>query len=162
MESVECFSIDFSCALDFHEHVKTLALTNDWNHPTDVGATDAVFGLHLAIGSLFATGSSDVPILDLKVSRHDIVDVNVLESSVAVVLEQDEHFVAAFAANRHRLFSCGEVPSVVNDADDWCVHCIPATTWSCLFSTKFTMCRCADCGVFWRWVWCEKVVLNRQ
>ena len=162
MEPVECFSIDFTGALDFHEHIKTLTLTDDWNHPTDVGATDAVFGLHFAIGSLVATGSPDVPIFDLKVGWHDIVDVNVLQRCVTVVLEQDEHFIAAFAANRHRLLSCGEIPSVVHDADDWCVLCIPATTWSRLFSTELTMGRCADCSVFGGWVRCEKVVLNRQ
>ena len=106
MESVECLGIDLSGAFDFHEDVETLSLADQWDHPTDVGASDAVFGLHLAVGSLVATASTDVPILDLKVSWHDIVDVNVLQSRVTVVFEQDEHFVAAFAADRKRLLSC--------------------------------------------------------
>ena len=106
MESVECLGIDLSGAFDFHEDVETLSLADQWDHPTDVGASDAVFGLHLAVGSLVATASTDVPILDLKVSWHDIVDVNVLQSGVTVVFEQDEHFVAAFATNWKRLLSC--------------------------------------------------------
>ena len=106
VESVECFGIDLSGALDFHEDIKTFSLADQWDHPTDVGPAYAVFGPHLAIGSLVATASTDVPILNLKVSWHDIVDVNVLQSGVAIVFEQDEHFVAAFATDWKRLLSC--------------------------------------------------------
>ena len=100
MESVECFRINLTRSFDFHKDIKTLALSNEWHHPTDVGTTFAFFGAHLAIGSLVAASTTNVPIGNFEVCWHDIVDVHVLESGVTVVLEQNEDFVSSLSTNR--------------------------------------------------------------
>ena len=139
MEPVQCFSIDLSGSLDFHEHIKAFTLANKRNHPADVCATNTVFGVHFTIGALFATAASYVPVGDFKVCWHDIVDVHILQGGVSVVLEEDQDFVSTLSANRQRLLSSGEVTSVVNDADHRDVFSVSATPWSCLFGTELTV-----------------------
>ena len=99
VEAVQCFSINLSRALDFHEHIEAFSLADERYHPTDVGATNTVFGAHLAICALLATAATNVPVSDFEVCWHDVVDVHVLQCSIAVVFEQNQDFIAAFAAN---------------------------------------------------------------
>ena len=144
METVQCFSIDLSRALDFHEHIKAFTLANKRDHPTDVSATYTVFCVHFTVGALVATAATDVPVGDFEVRRHDIVDVHVLKSGVSVVLEEDQDFVATLSSNRKRLLSSGKVTSIVDDADDRCVLSISSTPWASLFGTEFTVRWCSD------------------
>ena len=70
-----------------------------------MGAANAVFGAHLAIGALVAAATTNVPVCNFEVCRHDIVDVNVFQGRVTIVLEQDEDLVSSLSTNWECLLS---------------------------------------------------------
>ena len=114
METVQGFCIHFTAALDVKGHLEAFAFLDLGHVPDDVETTLAVFGGHGDIVSL-ATGALELPVLDLKLGRQDVVDVQVAEGCVAVVFEQNQHFIAALATQRDGLLAGAEVSAVVDD-----------------------------------------------
>ena len=144
MESIECFCIDLAFTLDFKGDVKSLALGNNWNIPCDFDTSLGFVCRHFNIASLLSTCTTDVPVFDRKVRWNDISDEDILESSITVVLEQDEYFVSTLSTHWNRLLSSREVSSKVADSYCWCFRSISYTNRSKLLGTELESCRCID------------------
>ena len=116
MESVEGLGVNFTAAFDVEGYFKSLTLLHDGHMPYDVKPTFTIFRGHLHVVSL-SIGALKFPILDFELWWKHVVDVQVAQSGIAVVLEQNEHFVATLSSKRNGLLSCAEISSVVNDLD---------------------------------------------
>ena len=149
VESVESFCIDFAFALDLKGDIQSLTLANDRDLPSDF---NTIFGLvcrHLNIASLFATSTTDVPVLDFKVRWDYITDEDILKCRISIVLKQNEDFVSSLSTHWDGLLSCGEVSSQVAHTNGWCLGCVTNAYRSELFRAKLESCRCIDSLVCW-------------
>ena len=106
MESVECFSIDLAFTLDFKGYIETLALANNWKFPCNLDSVFSFVCCHVNVCTLFSTSASNMPILDFKVGWDDVLDENILQCSVAIVLKENENFVATLSTHWNCLLSC--------------------------------------------------------
>ena len=116
MEAVQRLSVNFARALDVKGDFEALALLDLGYVPHDVKTAFAVFGGHGDIITL-AAGVLQLPILDFKLGWKHVVDVEIAQRGIAVVLKQDQHFVATLSAQRNGLLARTEVAAVVNHLD---------------------------------------------
>ena len=116
VEAVEGFSVNFSGPLDVKGHLKALTLLNNRHVPNDMETAFSFFGGHGHVVTL-STSALELVILDLKLRWKNVVDVEVAKGRIAVVLKQNQHFIATFAAQRDGLLTGAEVATVVNDLD---------------------------------------------
>ena len=146
VESIQCFSIHFTRALDVKGNFEAFAFLNLWNVPNDVEATFTVFRGHGDVISL-AIGTLEFPVLDFKLRRQYIVDVKVAERRVSIVLKQDQHFIAAFATQRDGLLSGTEVSAVVNDLQTRRINGFTCANWTKALCTEFDSGRCINATI---------------
>ena len=119
METVECFSVNFSASLDIKGNFQTFTLLDLGDMPYNMQSTFSFFRGHLDVITL-SVCTLHGPIFDLKLCREDIVDIQVTQCCVTVVFEQNQDFITTFSSERNRLLTGTEVTTVVDDLDRWC------------------------------------------
>ena len=135
VESVKSLSIDFTASLDVKGNFEAFAFLHLGHVPEDVKAAFAFFRGHGDIVSL-TVGTLHFPFFDFKLGWKDVVDVQVAQSGVAVVLEENQDFVAALSSKRNGLLSCAEVSAVVNDLHAGRFGWFPGADWTKALSTE--------------------------
>ncbi len=152
VESIECFCIDFSGALDVKGNFQAFAFLYLWNMPYDVEATFTIFRGHGDVVSL-STGALELPVFDFKLGREHVVDVEVAEGSIAIVFKQNQHFIATFATEWDGLLTCAEISTVVNDLDAWCLNRLACANWAEALGAEFNSSRRIHPLIARCWVW---------
>ena len=135
VESVKRLSIDFTASLDVKGNFEAFAFLHLGHMPEDVKAAFTFFRGHGDIVSL-TVGTLHFPFFDFKLGWKDVVDVQVAQSGVAVVLEENQDFVAALSSKRNGLLSCAEVSAVVNDLHAGRFGWFPGADWTKALSTE--------------------------
>ena len=151
VESVERLGVNLPAALDVEGDFESLAFLHLGNVPHDVKAALAVFGGHGDIVSL-ALSVLHLPVLDFKLGRKHVVDVQVAERRVAVVLKQNQNLVAPFATKGYGLLASAEVSSVVNDLEAGCLGWLAGADGAETLGAEFHTGRSIDALVPGRWV----------
>ena len=116
VEGVEEVGVDVTLALDHVRDVDAFGLSDAGQVPDDGGARGVSLLRHLDVVEQFLVGANVAPV-HLVAGWDDVLELHIGQRRVAVVLEEDEHLVAASAADLQRLLSGREVTAVVHDTN---------------------------------------------
>ena len=157
VEGVEEIGVDLTLALDHVRDVDALRLANAGQMPDDGGARGVGFLRHLDVFEQFLVGAN-VASVHLVAGWDDVLQLHVSQRRVAVVLEEDEHLVAATAADLEGLLPGREVTAVVHHADRRSGFNVTLANRTEAFATELTPDGCIHALVLWRGVGGHQVV----